>query len=75
MTGKGLVQMTDTGAIGAVVDEVLSAYPAQVADYRGGKAKVFGFFVGEVMKRTKGQANPKMVNELLKAKTGIPRGM
>jgi aspartyl-tRNA(Asn)/glutamyl-tRNA(Gln) amidotransferase subunit B len=67
---KGLVQVSDTGAIGAVVAEVLAAYPAQVAEYRGGKAKVLGFFVGEVMKRTRGRANPQMVNELLKEKLG-----
>jgi aspartyl-tRNA(Asn)/glutamyl-tRNA(Gln) amidotransferase subunit B len=67
---KGLVQVSDTGAIGAVVAEVLAAYPAQVVEYRGGKAKVLGFFVGEVMKRTRGQANPQMVNELLKEKLG-----
>ncbi|MBI5582349.1 MAG: Asp-tRNA(Asn)/Glu-tRNA(Gln) amidotransferase subunit GatB [Deltaproteobacteria bacterium] len=67
---RGLVQVTDSGAIGAVIEEVLSAYPDQVAAYRGGKVKVFGFFVGEVMKRTRGQANPKMVNELLKQKLG-----
>jgi aspartyl-tRNA(Asn)/glutamyl-tRNA(Gln) amidotransferase subunit B len=67
---KGLVQVTDSGAIEAVIAEVLSANPAQVAEYRGGRAKVFGFFVGEVMKRTKGQANPQRVNELLKQKLG-----
>jgi aspartyl-tRNA(Asn)/glutamyl-tRNA(Gln) amidotransferase subunit B len=49
---------------------VLAAHPAQVADYRAGKAKVFGFFVGEVMKRTRGQANPQRVNQLLKEKLG-----
>jgi aspartyl-tRNA(Asn)/glutamyl-tRNA(Gln) amidotransferase subunit B len=60
--------MTDSGAIAAVIVEVLAAHPAQVADYRAGKAKVFGFFVGEVMKRTRGQANPQRVNQLLKEK-------
>jgi aspartyl-tRNA(Asn)/glutamyl-tRNA(Gln) amidotransferase subunit B len=65
---QGLVQMTDSGAIAAVIVEVLAAHPAQVADYRAGKAKVFGFFVGEVMKRTRGQANPQRVNQLLKEK-------
>jgi aspartyl-tRNA(Asn)/glutamyl-tRNA(Gln) amidotransferase subunit B len=67
---QGLVQMTDSGAIAAVIAEVLAAHPAQVADYRAGKAKVFGFFVGEVMKRTRGQANPQRVNQLLKEKLG-----
>jgi aspartyl-tRNA(Asn)/glutamyl-tRNA(Gln) amidotransferase subunit B len=67
---QGLVQVTDAGAIAAVVREVLSAHPAQVAEYRGGKAKVFGFFVGEVMKRTRGKANPQLVNELLKQNLG-----
>jgi aspartyl-tRNA(Asn)/glutamyl-tRNA(Gln) amidotransferase subunit B len=67
---KGLVQVTDSGAIGQVIEEVLSAHPTQAADYRSGKTKVFGFFVGEVMKKTRGQANPKLVNELLKEKLG-----
>jgi aspartyl-tRNA(Asn)/glutamyl-tRNA(Gln) amidotransferase subunit B len=66
--GKGMVQMTDPELILPVVDEVLGASPVQVAEYRAGKNKVFGYFVGEVMKRTRGQANPKLVNELLKKK-------
>jgi aspartyl-tRNA(Asn)/glutamyl-tRNA(Gln) amidotransferase subunit B len=65
---KGMVQMTDPELILPVVDEVLSASPVQVAEYRAGKNKVFGHFVGEVMKRTRGQANPKLVNEMLKKK-------
>ena len=65
---KGLVQVTDTGTIEAEVDKVLSANPDQVAEYRGGKTKVFGFFVGQVMRATRGKANPKMVNDILKAK-------
>jgi aspartyl-tRNA(Asn)/glutamyl-tRNA(Gln) amidotransferase subunit B len=65
---KGLAQITDTGALETVVDEVLAANPAQVEQFRGGKEKVFGFFVGQVMKKTKGQANPGLVNEILKRK-------
>ncbi len=62
---RGLVQMTDRGAIDAAVERVLAAHPDKVADYRGGKDKLFGFFVGQVMKATEGKANPKQVNELL----------
>jgi aspartyl-tRNA(Asn)/glutamyl-tRNA(Gln) amidotransferase subunit B len=65
---KGLVQVTDSGQIEAAVEEVLEANAEKVADYREGKTKLFGFFVGEVMKRTKGKANPRIVNELLKEK-------
>ncbi|MFO7983895.1 MAG: Asp-tRNA(Asn)/Glu-tRNA(Gln) amidotransferase subunit GatB [Desulfuromonadales bacterium] len=65
---KGLKQVTDTGAIEKVVDEVIAANPAQAEEYRGGKEKLLGFFVGQVMKATQGKANPGMVNELLKAK-------
>ncbi|HOJ51699.1 MAG TPA: Asp-tRNA(Asn)/Glu-tRNA(Gln) amidotransferase subunit GatB [Syntrophales bacterium] len=65
---KGLVQITDTRAIAEVVDKVLTQYPDQVAQYRAGKEKVFGFFVGQVMKETQGKANPKLVNDLLKEK-------
>jgi aspartyl-tRNA(Asn)/glutamyl-tRNA(Gln) amidotransferase subunit B len=63
-----MVQMIDPGQVLPVIEEVLSASPGQVAEYRAGKNKVFGYFVGEVMKRTRGQANPKLVNELLKKK-------
>jgi len=62
---QGLKQITDTGAIEAVIEEILSANPAQVEQYRNGKQKVFGFFVGQVMKATKGKANPQQVNALL----------
>ncbi len=65
---KGLKQVTDTGAIEAIVAEVLAANPAQVAEYRGGKEKLMGFFVGQVMKASKGKANPGMANQLLKQK-------
>jgi aspartyl-tRNA(Asn)/glutamyl-tRNA(Gln) amidotransferase subunit B len=65
---KGLKQITDSSAIEAVVDEVIAAHPQQVADYRAGKDKLIGFFVGQVMKATKGQANPGQVNQILKAR-------
>jgi aspartyl-tRNA(Asn)/glutamyl-tRNA(Gln) amidotransferase subunit B len=62
---KGLKQVTDTGAIEAVIDDIITANPEQVAEYRAGKDKLFGFFVGQVMKASKGKANPTAVNELL----------
>ncbi|WP_133364784.1 Asp-tRNA(Asn)/Glu-tRNA(Gln) amidotransferase subunit GatB [Qipengyuania sediminis] len=65
---EGLKQQSDTGAIEAVIDEVLGANQDKVAEYRGGKDKLFGFFVGQVMKAMKGQGNPALVNQLLKAK-------
>ncbi len=64
----GLVQVSDEASIGAVIDRVLSSHPKQVAEYRSGKTKVMAFFVGQVMKETKGQANPKVVNDLLQRK-------
>ena len=65
---KGLVQMSDSAAIEAAVDAVLSRCPQEVAAYRGGKTKLVGFFVGQVMKETKGKANPQVVNEVLRRK-------
>ena len=65
---KGLKQITDSSAIEKVIDEVIAANPAQLADYRSGKDKLFGFFVGQVMKVTAGKANPAQVNDLLKKK-------
>ncbi|NNG13845.1 MAG: Asp-tRNA(Asn)/Glu-tRNA(Gln) amidotransferase subunit GatB [Gammaproteobacteria bacterium] len=65
---KGLKQVTDTGAIEKVVDEIIANNPQQVEQYRSGKDKVFGFFVGQVMKVMQGKANPAQVNELLKEK-------
>jgi aspartyl-tRNA(Asn)/glutamyl-tRNA(Gln) amidotransferase subunit B len=65
---KGLKQITDTGAIVAIIDEVLAKNADKVAEYRGGKDKLFGFFVGQVMKATQGKANPAAVNELLRPK-------
>ncbi|MDB2683023.1 Asp-tRNA(Asn)/Glu-tRNA(Gln) amidotransferase subunit GatB [Alphaproteobacteria bacterium] len=67
---KGLKQMTDTGAIEAIVDQVIADNPDNVEAYRGGKDKLFGFFVGQVMKATQGKANPGVVNQLLKEKLG-----
>jgi aspartyl-tRNA(Asn)/glutamyl-tRNA(Gln) amidotransferase subunit B len=65
---KGMKQVTDTGAIEKVIDEVMAANGDKVAEYRSGKDKLFGFFVGQVMKLSGGKANPAAVNELLKKK-------
>jgi aspartyl-tRNA(Asn)/glutamyl-tRNA(Gln) amidotransferase subunit B len=65
---KGLKQVTDSGEIEPIVDKIIAANPDNVAAYKGGKDKLFGFFVGQVMKETQGKANPQMVNELLKKK-------
>ena len=65
---QGLTQVSDSGAIEGIIDEVIKANPAQHNDYKAGKEKLFGFFVGQVMKASKGKANPEMVNELLKKK-------
>ena len=67
---KGLKQITDSGAIEGVIDSVIAANPKQLADFRAGKDKLFGFFIGQVMKATGGKANPAQLNELLKAKLG-----
>jgi aspartyl-tRNA(Asn)/glutamyl-tRNA(Gln) amidotransferase subunit B len=61
-------QITDSAAIEALIDEVIAANPAQVAQYRGGKKTVAGFFVGQVMRASKGQANPALLNELVTKK-------
>ena len=63
---KGLKQITDEGALASVIQGILAEYPSQVAEYRAGKGKIMGFFVGQVMKATRGKGNPKMVNQLLK---------
>ena len=68
IAAKGLKQITNSGEIEAVIDAVIAAHPAQLADYRAGKDKLFGFFVGQVMKATEGKANPAQLNELLKKK-------
>jgi aspartyl-tRNA(Asn)/glutamyl-tRNA(Gln) amidotransferase subunit B len=67
---KGLRQITDAGAIEGVIDAVIAANPKQLADYRSGKDKLFGFFVGQVMKATGGKANPAQLNDLLRSKLG-----
>jgi aspartyl-tRNA(Asn)/glutamyl-tRNA(Gln) amidotransferase subunit B len=65
---RGLVQVTDSGEIDGVIDEVMAASPAQLEQYRAGKEALFGYFVGQVMKASKGKANPRIVNERLKEK-------
>jgi aspartyl-tRNA(Asn)/glutamyl-tRNA(Gln) amidotransferase subunit B len=67
---KGLAQVSDTGAIEAVVDDILAKNAGEVEKYRAGKTQVFGFFVGQVMRAMKGKGNPALVNELLKKKLG-----
>ncbi len=65
---KGLKQVTDSGAIEKIIDEIIANNPQQLEQYRAGKDKLFGFFVGQVMKETEGKANPAQVNALLKQK-------
>ena len=65
---RGLEQISDSGALEAAIDVILAASPAQLADYRAGKEKLFGYFVGQAMKATQGKANPQQLNELLKKK-------
>jgi aspartyl-tRNA(Asn)/glutamyl-tRNA(Gln) amidotransferase subunit B len=67
---QGLKQVTDTGAIEAIIDEVLAANPKSVEEFRAGKEKAFNALVGQCMKASKGKANPAQVNELLKKKLG-----
>jgi len=67
---KGLTQVSDEGALDKIIDDVMAKNPQQLAQYRGGKEAVFGFFVGQVMKASGGKANPGKVNELLKRKLG-----
>ncbi len=67
---KGLVQMSDAGELDAIVDEVLAKNQSQVEQYKSGKTAVFGFLVGQVMKATKGKANPSIANDILKKKLG-----
>nr|MBP9212131.1 Asp-tRNA(Asn)/Glu-tRNA(Gln) amidotransferase GatCAB subunit B [Bacteroidota bacterium] len=62
---KGLVQISDTGAIETEIDAILAKFPNEIARFRGGEAKLMGFFVGETMKVMKGKGNPKMINEIL----------
>jgi aspartyl-tRNA(Asn)/glutamyl-tRNA(Gln) amidotransferase subunit B len=70
VASKGLEQVSDHGELDGVIDGILAAHPRQVEEYRQGKEKVFGFFVGETMKATRGKANPQLVNELLRKKLG-----
>ena len=67
---KGLTQISDAGAISELVESVISDNASKVAEFRNGKDKLFGFFVGQVMKKSQGKANPKLVNDLLKDKLG-----
>ncbi|MGB0990178.1 MAG: Asp-tRNA(Asn)/Glu-tRNA(Gln) amidotransferase GatCAB subunit B, partial [Halarcobacter sp.] len=66
----GLKQVSDDGAILEIIDGILAANEDKVEQYRGGKEKLFGFFVGQTMKASKGSANPQKVNELLKQRLG-----
>ena len=65
LDSRGLVQISDPAAIGAMLDEVLAASPKQLAEYRGGKTKLQGYFVGQAMKASKGRANPELMNSIL----------
>ena len=70
VSDRGLEQVTDEGALESAVAAVMEKNPKEVAAYRSGKTKLLGFFVGQVMRETRGKANPKMVNDILKAKLG-----
>lgn len=67
---KGMIQISDEGSLKAMIQKVMDANPKNVEDYRGGKDKLFGFFVGQVMKESKGSANPELLNKLLKEMLG-----
>ena len=67
---KGLVQVSDEGALVTLVREILAANPEQVQQFRYGKTKVMGFFVGQLMQKTKGQANPQLANKLFQQELG-----
>ncbi len=67
---EGLEQISDTGELEAIVEQVIADNPGPAADFRGGKEKAIGFLIGQVMKATRGQANPGMVNEIMRAKLG-----
>jgi aspartyl-tRNA(Asn)/glutamyl-tRNA(Gln) amidotransferase subunit B len=68
MEREGLTQISDTGALEKIIDEVIAGNPKQVEQYKGGKTAVIGFLVGQIMKASRGQANPAAVNELLRKK-------
>ena len=70
MEREGLTQISDTGALEKIIDDVIVANPKQVEQYKGGKTAVIGFLVGQIMKASRGQANPAAVNELLRKKLG-----
>ena len=67
---KGLKQVTDTGAIEKIIDDIIASNPDNVAAYKGGKVNLMGWFVGQVMKASHGKANPGVVNSILKQKLG-----
>ena len=67
---QGLVQISDTGELDGIVDEIIANNPSEVERYKGGDKKLVGFFMGQIMKATKGQANPQMVNQILREKLG-----
>ena len=70
IASEGLVQVTDASALEPIVDKIIAENPAQAEQYRSGKTKLLGFFVGQVMKETAGKANPKQVNDLVKSRLG-----
>ena len=65
-----MIQISDTGALEAAAREIIDVNPKEAADYRGGKTKVMGFFVGQLMKKTRGQANPQLANEIFRKLLG-----
>ena len=67
---KGLKQISDTSELETIVEEVLAGNPGAVDDVKQGKKKAFGFLVGQVMRKTKGKANPQIINKMLKEKVG-----
>jgi aspartyl-tRNA(Asn)/glutamyl-tRNA(Gln) amidotransferase subunit B len=71
---EGLGQVSDAGAIGSEIEAVLAEFPSQVAEYRGGKQQIYGFLVGQVMKRTAGRADARLVNEELRRRLDEPEG-
>jgi aspartyl-tRNA(Asn)/glutamyl-tRNA(Gln) amidotransferase subunit B len=68
---KGLVQISDEGQLKGIVNEVIEANPQSVTDLKNGKDRALGFLVGQVMKATKGKANPQMVNQLIREQIGL----
>ncbi len=67
---KGLKQVSDNSVIEKIIDAILLANADKVLEYKSGKEKLFGFFIGQIMKESKGQANPEIVNQILKTKLG-----